>query len=246
MRLVIRGVAALRGPSLRRPEDAVPFFERAIARDPSYGIAYGFLALAKIMIAGYGQAPIAVLEAAQAMASKAMDLSPDQEIGPRVRSAGAASPRTVLTVPRPTSVSRSISIATAPTPSSRWAGCSSCAASRCPPSPGSIARFGSIRFIPHSTTTPAASPSTASVSTRRLRRHSSARLSCRPGSRSGWPPATRSSATRPAPGATSTRAMAIDPNYQAVWHARERMPFEHAADAEHLAEGIELAIKHAG
>ena len=28
--------------------------------------------------------------------------------------------------------------------------------------------------------------------------------------------------------------MAIDPNYQALLHARERMPYERAADAEHL------------
>ena len=83
---VIRGVAALRGASLEKPADALPYLESAIARDPSFGIAHGFLALAKIMIAGYGQAPDAALEEALAMASKAMTLSPDQEIGPRVRS----------------------------------------------------------------------------------------------------------------------------------------------------------------
>ena len=74
------------GRASRQPADALPYLESAIARDPSFGIAYGFLALAKIMIAGYGQAPDAALEEALAMASKAMTLSPDQEIGPRVRS----------------------------------------------------------------------------------------------------------------------------------------------------------------
>jgi hypothetical protein len=54
--LVFCGVAALRGENHYKPEDAIPFLELAIEKNPSHGVAYGFLALARIMIAGYGQA----------------------------------------------------------------------------------------------------------------------------------------------------------------------------------------------
>lgn len=38
--------------------------------------------------------------------------------------------------------------------------------------------------------------------------------------------------------------MAIDPGYQALRHASERMPYEHPADADHLVEGITLAMEY--
>jgi tetratricopeptide (TPR) repeat protein len=41
------------------------------------------------------------------------------------------------------------------------------------------------------------------------------------------------------------RALAIDPNYDALGHAQDNMPYEHTADAEHLVEGITKALAHA-
>jgi TolB-like protein/DNA-binding winged helix-turn-helix (wHTH) protein/Tfp pilus assembly protein PilF len=242
--LVVRGVAALRGASFNTPEDAVPFFERAIAKDPSYGIAYGFLALASIMAGGYGQAPIPVLEAAQAMATKAMELSPHQEIGPRVRSlarlhlaqfhGAEADIRLALDLNRYSAdaiehMGWLLVLRGKPLPALAW-----------------IDR--AIRLDPLH---PAFYHYARGLAFYGLAEYENAKEAFeRPTFLPPWV-AVRLAACYAqlgdAVGARRNieRAMAINPNYQALWHARERIPYEHAADAEHLAEGIEAALGYA-
>jgi TolB-like protein/Tfp pilus assembly protein PilF len=84
--LVTRAVAEMRGHNYHAPQTAKDQLERAIEKDPTNGVAYAYLALAKLMLAGYGRAPIAVLEDALATASEGTILHPTQVIGPRVMS----------------------------------------------------------------------------------------------------------------------------------------------------------------
>lgn len=84
--LTLRGVAMLRR---NNPDDiaaARELFERAIAKDPSYGLAHAQLTFSNVMIGGYGWAPIEVLTQAQALATKAIMLARDQPAGHRVLS----------------------------------------------------------------------------------------------------------------------------------------------------------------
>jgi tetratricopeptide (TPR) repeat protein len=84
--LTLRGVAMLRR---NEPDDiaaARELFERAIAKDPSYGLAHAHLAFAHVMLGGYGWAPPEILAQAQALATKAIMLSRDQPAGHRVLS----------------------------------------------------------------------------------------------------------------------------------------------------------------
>jgi TolB-like protein len=84
--LTLRGVAMLRRND---PDDiaaAGELFERAIAKDPSYGLAYAQLAFSRVMMGGYGWAPIEVLTQAQALATRAIMLARGQPAGHRVLS----------------------------------------------------------------------------------------------------------------------------------------------------------------
>ncbi len=84
--LTLRGVAMLRR---NEPDDiaaARELFERAIAKDPSYGLAHAHLAFAHVMLGGYGWSPLDVLARAQALATRAIMLSRDQPVGHRVLS----------------------------------------------------------------------------------------------------------------------------------------------------------------
>jgi TolB-like protein/Tfp pilus assembly protein PilF len=241
--LVVCGLAALRGPSVGKPEDAVPFFERAIAKDPSYGIAFGFLALAKIMI-GVGQTPVAVLNEALEMATKAMTLSPHQEIGPRVRSqariylaqfhGAEADLRLALDLNRFSAdaieqMGRLLIVRGKPHVALEW-----------------IDR--AIRLDPLH---PATYHYDRGLAYYGLGEYEKAAETLeRPTFLPPWV-AVRLAASYAqlgdAAGARRNieRAMAIDPGYQPLWHARERIPYEHAADADHLVEGITLALGHA-
>jgi tetratricopeptide (TPR) repeat protein len=84
--LTLRGVAMLRR---NHPDDiaaAQELFERAIAKDPAYGLAHAQLAFSKVMIGGYGWAPVEVLAQAQGLATRAIMLARDQPAGHRVLS----------------------------------------------------------------------------------------------------------------------------------------------------------------
>jgi tetratricopeptide (TPR) repeat protein len=84
--LTLRGVAMLRR---NEPDDiaaARELFERAIAKDPSYGLAHAHLAFSRVMLGGYGWAPVEILTKAQTLATKAIMLSRDQPTGHRVLS----------------------------------------------------------------------------------------------------------------------------------------------------------------
>jgi Tfp pilus assembly protein PilF len=61
-------------------------FEAAIAKDPNYGLAYTYLALARSLDGEFGRASDAVLENARDLADKGLALSPDQPTGHRVQS----------------------------------------------------------------------------------------------------------------------------------------------------------------
>lgn len=242
--LVFRGVAALRGEGLHKPEDAVPFLERALEKDPLYGVAYGFLALAKIMIAGYGQAPAALLEEAQATAGRAMVLSPDQEVGPRVRSlarlylgqfhGAEADIRLALDLNRYNAdtieqMGHLLILRGKPLPALGWID----HATRLDPLHPAFYHYdrglayyglGEYRQAVEAYERPTLLPPWVAVQLAA----SYAQLGDAAGARRNI-----------------ARAMAIDPNYQALRHARERMPYEHASDAAHLVEGITLALEHA-
>lgn len=84
--LVTRAVADMRGHSYHRPQSARADLELAIAKDPTYGLAYAYLALAKLMEGGYGRAPKKVLEETLETATKGTMLAPTQAVGPRVTS----------------------------------------------------------------------------------------------------------------------------------------------------------------
>lgn len=84
--LTLRGMAMLRRNTPGDISAARDLFERAIARDPSYGLAHAQLALSKVMIGGYGWAPPEILTQAQALATRAIMLARDQPAGHRVLS----------------------------------------------------------------------------------------------------------------------------------------------------------------
>jgi TolB-like protein len=73
-----RGIALLRsyGPGVN--ERARDECRRALAIDPDYGLAHAYLALAEVLIGGYGAAPRAVLEAARDRALTATTLAPEE------------------------------------------------------------------------------------------------------------------------------------------------------------------------
>jgi TolB-like protein len=242
--LVIRGVAALRGESLNTPVDAVPYLERAIEKDTSYGIAYGFLALTKIMIGGYGQTPVPVLEEAAAMATRAMTLSPDQEIGPRVRSlarlylaqfhGAEADIRLALDLNRYSAdaieqMGYLLILRGKPLAALAWID----RAGRLDPLHPAFYHYdrGLANYLLGEYQQAIEAFERASV----LPHWVAVRLAAsyaQVGDREG---ARRNIA----------QAMAIDPTYRPLWHAGERVPFEHSADAEHLVEGIRMALDFA-
>ncbi|MEO6012725.1 MAG: winged helix-turn-helix domain-containing protein [Devosia sp.] len=84
--LVIRGAKYLR-PVMDKPiPEARALFNEAIARDPSYGLAYAYLALEMVVAAGLGKASREVLAEATRLVGKCISLSPNQSFGYRVLS----------------------------------------------------------------------------------------------------------------------------------------------------------------
>jgi TolB-like protein/Tfp pilus assembly protein PilF len=75
--LVLRGIAALRGYRPQDNEDARQLFEAAIEKDPHYGVAQCYLALSQVIIGGYAMASTKVLAGALDLALKGVTLAPE-------------------------------------------------------------------------------------------------------------------------------------------------------------------------
>ncbi|CDX44710.1 Adenylate cyclase [Mesorhizobium sp. ORS 3359] len=84
--LLLRGFAMLRDPAQTDQRGAEALFEAAIAKDPNYGLAYTYLGLVRALDGEFGRASDAVLENARDLADKGLALSPDQPTGHRVQS----------------------------------------------------------------------------------------------------------------------------------------------------------------
>lgn len=84
--LLLRGFAMLRDPAQTDQRGAEALFEAAVAKDPNYGLAYTYLGLVRALDGEFGRASDAVLENARDLADKGLALSPDQPTGHRVQS----------------------------------------------------------------------------------------------------------------------------------------------------------------
>jgi TolB-like protein/Tfp pilus assembly protein PilF len=76
--LLLRGLARLRGYRDEDNQAARTLFQAAVERDPDYGLAHAYVALADIIIGGYAEAPTEVLAAAAERASFAVTLAPEE------------------------------------------------------------------------------------------------------------------------------------------------------------------------
>jgi tetratricopeptide (TPR) repeat protein len=84
--LVLRGYSLFRDPAHARPAEAVPLFEAAIAKDPGYGLAYAYLALSSAFHEEFTGVGDAVLREALEHADKGAALAPDQAACRRAQS----------------------------------------------------------------------------------------------------------------------------------------------------------------
>lgn len=75
---VLRGSALLRSGSPGDREQARTLFATAVVHDPQFGLAYSFLALAKLALSGFGAAPPLVLKEAAELAARGLVLAPDE------------------------------------------------------------------------------------------------------------------------------------------------------------------------
>lgn len=242
--LVAIGNAAIRGIGLRRPAEAIACFEGALAKDPSYGLALANLALAKVMLAGYGRAPVAILEEAQDMSTRAIAMAPDQAAAPRTRSLARLYLRQYQGAENDMRMSLDINRYDA----------------------DSVEQMGYLLIL-------RGRPLSAIAWIERAMRlnpiypefyHYDRGLALYGLSEyqqaiDAWelpshiPPwvAARLAAAYAQIGdgvrakLNIEKAMAMDPVYDAIGHARDRMPYEHDEDAGHLVAGIEMAMKYA-
>ena len=76
--LVLRGIAALRGYRPQDNEDARTLFEAAVKKDPNYGVAQSYLALSQVIIGGYAMACTELLAGALDLALKGVILAPEE------------------------------------------------------------------------------------------------------------------------------------------------------------------------
>jgi DNA-binding winged helix-turn-helix (wHTH) protein/tetratricopeptide (TPR) repeat protein len=74
----LRGLALLRGYAAGTNEAACAMFERALQLDPCHGLAYSYLALARLALHGYAFAPPQVLSDAAALSEKGVTLAPEE------------------------------------------------------------------------------------------------------------------------------------------------------------------------
>ena len=84
--LVLRGVALLRTNDPVVVASACAMLEAAIAKDPNYGLAHAELAFARVMQSGLGRSSPSDLNASLSIAKRAVELSPDQPTSHRVLS----------------------------------------------------------------------------------------------------------------------------------------------------------------
>lgn len=84
--LMLRGVALLNANTPADFKTGSALIEAAIAKDPAYGLAHVYLAFSKVMIAGFGRASPEALADALHTATRAIVLSPDQPAAYRVLS----------------------------------------------------------------------------------------------------------------------------------------------------------------
>ncbi|AID29034.1 winged helix-turn-helix domain-containing protein [Mesorhizobium jarvisii] len=84
--LVLRGVALLRDPAQSDLQGAAELFEAAIAKDPGYGLAHTYLALSYVLNSEFGPTSDALLAKARDLADKGIALSPDQATAHRIQS----------------------------------------------------------------------------------------------------------------------------------------------------------------
>lgn len=84
--LVLRGVALLRDPAQSDLKGAAALFEAAIAKDPAYGLGYTNLALSYVLNSEFGRTSEAVLAKARDLADRGIALSPDQATAQRIQS----------------------------------------------------------------------------------------------------------------------------------------------------------------
>jgi TolB-like protein/Flp pilus assembly protein TadD len=84
--LVLRGVALLRDPAQSDLKGAEDFCSAAIARDPDYGLAYTYKALARCLNAEFYPVAPEMLAEARDIADKGAQLAPDQATARRIQS----------------------------------------------------------------------------------------------------------------------------------------------------------------
>jgi TolB-like protein len=82
--LMLRGIALIRSNNPAEFKLAQRLLEESVARDPAYGLAHAHLAFAKVTVAGFGRAKRPDLEEALKTATRAIELSPDQPVAHRV------------------------------------------------------------------------------------------------------------------------------------------------------------------
>lgn len=78
---LVSGIITLRSSGQDANTRGRESIARAVLADPSYGLAHAYLALADVMVAGYGAAPIEILERARDRLTHALELAPNE---PRV------------------------------------------------------------------------------------------------------------------------------------------------------------------
>jgi TolB-like protein len=84
--LVLRGLALFRDPAHDRLAEAEAIFEAAIAKDPGYGLAYAYLGLSRALAGEFAGTSEAVLRDARDLADKGAALAPDQAACRRIQS----------------------------------------------------------------------------------------------------------------------------------------------------------------
>ncbi|ESY80006.1 MAG: tetratricopeptide repeat protein [Mesorhizobium sp.] len=84
--LVLRGVALMRDPAQSDLKAAAALFEAAISKDPSYGLAHTYLALSHVLNSEFGPTSSSVLAKARDLAERGIALSPDQATAHRIQS----------------------------------------------------------------------------------------------------------------------------------------------------------------
>jgi adenylate cyclase len=75
---LLRGMAHFRGYAEDDNQKACEMFERAVALDPQYALAYAYLAMARLGLHGHAAAPPEVLDAALEIATHALELDPHE------------------------------------------------------------------------------------------------------------------------------------------------------------------------